>query len=79
MLLKGDLISEGSTSIRYKGMTDDIFYKVFRYKYEEEIENFPIEKIIDEEREKQLKQIESLQKEIKSLRGREKYYKGHIL
>ncbi|WKV10131.1 hypothetical protein Q2T46_06780 [Thermoanaerobacterium sp. CMT5567-10] len=34
MLLKGDLISEGSTSIRYKGMTDDIFYKVFRYKYE---------------------------------------------
>ncbi|MDI3312173.1 MAG: hypothetical protein QJR05_12215 [Thermoanaerobacterium sp.] len=79
MLIKGDLISEGSTSIRYRGMTDDIFYKVFRYKYEEEIDNFPLEKILDEEREKELMQIEALQKEIKSLKGREKYYKGHIL
>lgn len=43
-LVKRDLISEGSSSMRYKGMSDDIFYKVFRYRYQEEIENFPFEK-----------------------------------
>jgi hypothetical protein len=44
-LVKGDLIGEGSSSMRYKGMSDDIFYKVFRYRYQEEIDNFSQEEI----------------------------------
>ncbi|NPV53795.1 MAG: hypothetical protein HPY71_09775 [Firmicutes bacterium] len=59
MLVKGDLIAEGSTSLRYRGMRDDIFYKVFRYKYEEEIENLPLEDTLAEERKRQKEEIEN--------------------
>lgn len=76
-LVKGDLIAEGSSSIRYRGMVDDIFYKVFRYRYEEEIDNFPLEKIEDEEERKEQKRIQELKAELKTIKGQEKYYKGH--
>ena len=58
MLVKGDSIAEGSTSLRYRGIRDDIFYKVFRYKYEEEIENLPLDDALAKERKKQKKEIE---------------------
>ncbi len=78
-LEKGDLISEGSSSMRYKGMSDDIFYKVFRYRYQEEIDNFPIEKIEKNEKEKEMKKIKKLQEELQSLKGKRRYYKGLYL
>lgn len=69
MLVKGDLIAEGDTSARYRGMKDDIFYKVFRYKYEEEIDSLPLGEALAEEREKQKREIERLKRELRSLRG----------
>jgi len=78
-LVKGDLISEGSSSMRYKGMADDIFYKVFRYRYQEEIDNFSIEEIEKAEYRKQTERIEELQAELKTIKGRGKYNKGHYL
>lgn len=79
LLVKGDLISNGSSSFRYKGMSDDIFYKVFRYRYEEEIEKFPLEEIEKEEYNRQLQRIKELEVMLKSVRGKEKYYQGHFL
>ena len=79
IMIKGDLISEGSTSVRYKGMSDDIFYQLFRYKYEEEIENFSLEKIREEVYKKQKKKIKSLEQKLKSFKGKEKYYRGKLL
>lgn len=78
-LVKGDLISEGSSSMRYRGMTDDIFYKVFRYRYQEEIDNFSLEEIEEDEYRVQLHRIQELESELKSLQGKEKYNKGHYL
>lgn len=78
-LCKGDLIGEGSGSIRYKGMSDDIFYKVFRYKYGEEIDNFSNEKIAIEEKDKMIEKINFLQQKNKSLQGLINYNKGHYL
>ena len=78
-LVKGDLISEGSSSQRYKGMADDIFYKVFRYKYQEEIDNFSLEEIEKDEYRIQMERIEELESKLKSVKGKEKYNKGHYL
>lgn len=78
-LCKGDLIGEGQGSIRYKGMPDDIFYKVFRYKYGEEIDNYSNEKIAIEEQNKMKEEIKLLQQRNKSLRGLINYNKGHYL
>ena len=79
MLVKGDLISEGSTSVRYKGMEDDIFYHLFRFRYEEEITNFSIKKTKEALYQKHVKKIESLKKKLKSYKGKEKYYRGKLL
>ncbi len=79
MLIKGDLISDGSTSVRYKGMQDDIFYHLFRFKYEEEIENFSFKKTKKELYQKQIKKIASLKKKLESYKGKEKYYRGKLL
>jgi hypothetical protein len=78
-LVKGDLIGAGSSSMRYKGMDDNIFYKVFRYRYQEEIDNFPLEKIEEEELIKEQERIQELKTELKTVKGREKYNKGYYL
>lgn len=77
-LVKGDLISEGRTSIDYKGMSDDIFYKVFRYKYQKEIEDFLVEEIEEEEYSQQMERIQKLETELQAIKGRESYHKGHL-
>jgi len=78
-LIKGDLIGAGSSSMRYKGMDDNIFYKVFRYRYQEEIDNFPLEKIEEEELIKEQERIQELKTELRTVKGREKYNKGYYL
>lgn len=39
-LVKADIISQGSSNFRYRGVSDNIFDKVFRGVYEEEIREF---------------------------------------
>jgi len=64
-LEKGDLILEGSTLFSYRGVTDEIFEKVVRHKFGDQIEKIP------QELENRLKE------ENKRLRGKLNYYKGH--
>jgi hypothetical protein len=41
-LVKGDIISQGVTNFRYRGVQDNIFDKVFRGVYEKEIRDFDV-------------------------------------
>ncbi len=40
MLVRGDLIGQGSTDYDYRGITDDIFDMLFRSIYQKEIDHF---------------------------------------
>lgn len=60
-LEKGDLILEGSTLFSYRGVTDEIFAKVVRHKFGDQIEKIP------QELENRLKE------ENKRLRGKLNY------
>jgi len=41
-MVKGDIISQGASKFRYRGINDDIFDKVFRGVYGEEIQDFDV-------------------------------------
>jgi hypothetical protein len=41
-LVKADIISQGSNDFRYRGVNDNIFDKVFRGVYQEEIDGFDV-------------------------------------
>ncbi len=73
MLVSGDLISQGGNNFRYRGMQDDLLDKIFRYIFQEELENFQPHF----ETEYRI-QMEKIIRENRSLRGRLNYYKGHI-
>jgi hypothetical protein len=47
-LVKGDIINQGASNFRYRGVSDNIFDKVFRGVYEEEIREFDV-KVIKKE------------------------------
>lgn len=47
-LVKGDIIEEGTSNFQYKGVGDNIFDKVFRSVYQEEIEAFDEKEIRNE-------------------------------
>ncbi|MGE5341231.1 MAG: hypothetical protein ACM3SY_07090 [Candidatus Omnitrophota bacterium] len=44
-LVRSDIINQGSSNFRYRGVSDNIFDKVFRGVYEEEIHHFDIKEI----------------------------------
>ncbi|MCP4152713.1 MAG: hypothetical protein GY757_33570 [bacterium] len=71
-LVKADIINEGQTSYRYQGVKDNIFDKVFRGVYEEEIQDFDIRTIKKEYSE----ELEILQKRFDSLLGKHNYMKA---
>ncbi|MCP4150948.1 MAG: hypothetical protein GY757_24590, partial [bacterium] len=71
-LVKADIINVGQTSYRYQGIKDNIFDKVFRGVYEEEIQDFDIRKIKKE----YCEELEILQKRFDSLLGKHNYMKG---
>ncbi|MCX6583826.1 MAG: hypothetical protein NT166_26930, partial [Candidatus Aminicenantes bacterium] len=72
-LVKADIISQGASNFRYRGVGDNIFDKVFRGVYEEEIRAFDV-KIIKEEYNEVL---EKLKKDYYSLLGKYNCQKGY--
>jgi len=64
-ILEADLIEDGGSDIRYKGLTDGTLYLVLRHRFEEEIQNYKPDFKTDFQ-----KQIVQLKKEKLSLRGR---------
>ncbi|HLP58753.1 MAG TPA: hypothetical protein VK186_07990 [Candidatus Deferrimicrobium sp.] len=71
-LVKADIISQGTSNLRYRGVNDNIFDKVFRGVYEEEIRDFDV-KII---REEYNEEFEKLKKQYDGLLGKYNYQKG---
>jgi hypothetical protein len=58
-LVKADIINQGASNYRYRGVNDNIFDKVFRGVYEEEIREFDVKVIRKEYRE----ELENLKKQ----------------
>ncbi|MCU0286926.1 MAG: hypothetical protein MUF15_11065 [Acidobacteria bacterium] len=73
-LVKSDIIAQGTSNFRYQGVKDNIFDKVFRGVYEEEIREFDIRTIGKEYYEG----LEKLKKEYNQLLGRYNSQKGHF-
>ena len=65
-LVKGDIISQGASKFRYRGVNDNIFDKVFRGVYEEEIQEFDVKVI----RKEYSEELENLEKQYNSLPGK---------
>jgi hypothetical protein len=72
-LIEADIISQGITNFRYRGVQDNIFDKVFRGVYAEEIRDFDITIIRKEYDET----VEELKKKYDSLRGKYNFQKGY--
>jgi hypothetical protein len=73
-MVKGDIISQGASNFRYRGINDDIFDKVFRGVYGEEIQGFDVRMI----REEYSEELEKLQEQYNSLLGKYNYHKGYF-
>ena len=56
-LVKGDIINQGASSFRYSGVSDNIFDKVYRGVYEEEIREFDV-KVIKKEYRQEFEKME---------------------
>jgi hypothetical protein len=72
-LVKTDIINQGASNNRYRGVNDNIFDKVFRGVYEEDIHEFD-PKVIREEYSNELKKEK---KRYKRLLGRYNWLKGY--
>ena len=72
-LVKTDIINQGASNSRYKGVKDNIFDKVFRGVYEEDIRDFSPE-VIREEYSTELKEEK---KRYKILLGKYNWLKGY--
>ena len=73
-LVKADIIKQGASKFRYRGVSDNIFDKVFRGVYEEEIRDFDIGVIKKEYREA----FEKLKTRYHLLQGKYNYQKGYF-
>ncbi len=73
-LVRADIIEQGASNFRYRGVQDNIFGKVFRGVYQEEIEAFESEQI----RKEYLEAFEELKKKYRSLLGKFSYQKGYF-
>jgi len=71
-LVKADIISQGQTNYDYRGVSDNIFDKVFRGVYEKEIHHFDVKVIKEEYRE----EFEKLKQQYDRLLGKFSYQKG---
>ncbi|MCP5047139.1 MAG: hypothetical protein GY940_08200, partial [bacterium] len=71
-LVKADIITQGISHFRYRGVKDNIFDKVFRGVYEEEIHHFDVRVIKKEYGEG----FEKLKKQYDKLLGKHNYQKG---
>jgi hypothetical protein len=73
-LVKADIIKQGSSNFRYRGVNDNIFDKVFRGVYEEEIRAFDVSEIGKEYREA----FDKHKREYNRLLGKYNYQKGYF-
>ncbi len=73
-LVKADIIKQGTSNYRYRGVSDNIFDKVFRGVYEEEIREFDVKVIRKEYGE----ELENLEKQYNRLLGRYSTRKGYF-
>jgi hypothetical protein len=73
-LVKSDIISQGSSNYRYRGVNDNIFDKVFRGVYEEEIRDFDAGVI----RKEYSEELENFKKQYYSILGKYNYQKGYF-
>ncbi len=73
-LVKVDIISQGASNYRYRGVKDNIFDKVFRGVYEEEISEFDV-KVIKEE---YIEELEKIKEQYKSLLGKYHCQRGYF-
>ncbi|MCP4151762.1 MAG: hypothetical protein GY757_28720, partial [bacterium] len=73
-LVKADIITQGSSNFRYRGVRDNIFDKVFRGVYEEEIHEFDVRLI----RQEYNLELEKQRKQYLSLLGKHNYQKGYL-
>ncbi len=71
-LVKVDIISQGQTNFDYRGVSDNIFDKVFRGVYEKEIREFDIKTI----REEYKRELAAIKKQHNVLMGKYNYQKG---
>ncbi len=72
ILVKADIIEQGSSNFDYRGVPDNIFDKVFRGVYQKEIEAFDPKDVADEYK----RLAEGLQRNNKRLRGEYGHYRG---
>ncbi|MDM8516875.1 hypothetical protein QUF76_11800, partial [Desulfobacterales bacterium HSG16] len=72
ILINADIIEQGRGNFYYQGVPDNIFDKVFRGVYADEIENFDPKEITNEYK----ASSEKLLKQIRQLRGEYGRYKG---
>jgi hypothetical protein len=73
-LVKADIIKQGASNYRYRGVNDNIFDKVFRGVYEEEIREFDVRVI----RKEYSEELEKLKKQYNSLLGKYNTQKGYF-
>lgn len=73
-LIKADIIEQGRSNFRYKGVRDNIFDKVFRGVYHEEIEEFDVRELSNEYRAMYMEMKERYYK----LLGKYNYSKGYF-
>ncbi len=72
ILVRADIIEQGSSNFDYQGVPDNIFDKVFRGVYQKEIETFDPKEVADEYR----RLAESLQRSSRRLQGEYSHYRG---
>ncbi|MDQ1353875.1 MAG: hypothetical protein QG657_4182 [Acidobacteriota bacterium] len=73
-LVKGDIIEQGQSNFRYRAVRDNIFDKVFRGVYQDEIEHFDVKDIGRE----YAKALEKLKRQYRRLQGKYHSQKGYF-
>jgi hypothetical protein len=73
-LVKADIIKQGTSNFRYRGVNDNIFDKVFRGVYQEEIREFDAGMIKKEYNE----ELRKMKQRYKRLLGKYSYQKGYF-
>jgi hypothetical protein len=73
-LIKSDIIAQGQTNFYYRGVRDNIFDKVFRGVYQDEIEQFDVKDIKKEYD----RSFEKLKRQYRRLQGKYNYKKGYF-
>jgi len=73
-LVKGDIIEQGVSNYRYRAVGDNIFDKVFRGVYQDEIEHFDIHDIKKE----YARSFEKLKRRYRRLQGKYNSQKGYF-